>query len=110
MIANGIHESTEELPNLLMFTAPISKHTKHESLQDAVVDAAKVVIQAFTGSPATSQHVQSTAQQTVTTSTSLAVSPARLADVRMKHYKQLHYLLKLFDDGILNEQEFLEQK
>ena len=110
MIANGIHDSTEEPPNVPMFTAPISKHAKHESLHDAVVDAAKVVAQAFTGSPATSQHVQSTAQQTVTTSTSLAVSPARLADVRMKHYEQLRYLHKLFDDGILNEQEFLEQK
>ena len=44
------------------------------------------------------------------TATSLTISPARLADVRMKHYEQLRYLHKLFDDGILNDGEFLEQK
>ena len=80
--------------------------------------------QAFTGSPSTSQHVAvhnssaaacttAATQPTVTTSTATsvaAISPSRLADVRMKHYEQLRYLHKMFDDGILSKEEFLEQK
>ena len=76
------------------------------------MDAAKAVAQVFTGW--TSQHSSPThtTHSTVATSTatSLTISPAHLADVRMKHYEQLQYLHKLFDDGILDEGEFLEQK
>ena len=115
MIANGVHESTEEPPNVPMITGTVPKRAKRESLHDVVVDAAKAMAQAFTGSPSTSQHVavhNSSAaacttvatQPTVTTSTTTSVapiSPSRLADVRMKHYEQLRYLHKMFDDGIL---------
>ena len=123
MIANGVHESTEEPPNVPMITGTVPKRAKRESLHDVVVDAAKAMAQAFTGSPATSQpvivHNSSAAacttavtQPVVTTSTatSAAISPSRLADVRMKHYEQLRYLHKMFDDHILSEEEFLEQK
>ena len=124
MIANGVHESTEEPPNVPMITGTVPKRAKRESLHDVVVDAAKAMAQAFTGSPSTSQHVAvhnssaaacttAATQPTVTTSTATsvaAISPSRLADVRMKHYEQLRYLHKMFDDGILSEEEFLEQK
>ena len=72
------------------------------------MDAAKVVAQVFTGS--ISQHSSSThtTHSTVATSTatSLTISPTRLSDVRIKHYEQLRYLHKLFDDGILDGENF----
>ena len=112
MIANDVHESTEEPPNVPMITGTMPKHAKRESMHDVVVDAAKAVAQAFTGSTFKCSSPTHTIQSTVATSTvtSLTISPSRLADVRMKHYEQLHYLHKLFDDGILDEREFLEQK
>ena len=121
MIANGVQESTEEPPNVPMITGTVPKRAKRESLHDVVVDAAKAMAQTFTGSPATSQHVRYCTQficcgihhscHSVTTATSVAtIFPSRLADVRLKHYEQLRYLHKMCDDGILSEEEFLEQK
>ena len=112
IIANDVHESTKEPPNVPMITGTMPKRAKQESLHDVVVDAAKAVAQVFTGSTSQCSSPTDTTQCTVATSTatSLTLSPAHLSDVRMKHYEQLRYLHKLFDDGILDEGEFLEQK
>ena len=45
MTANGVHESTEEPPNIPIIIGKISKHAKQESMYDVVVDAAKAVAQ-----------------------------------------------------------------
>ena len=60
MIANGVHESTEEPPNVPMITGTIPKRARRESMHDAVVDAAKAVAKVFTGS--TSQCSSHTTQ------------------------------------------------
>ena len=87
MIANGVHESTEEPPDIPMITGTIPKRSKRESMHDVVVDAAKAVhvAQAFTGSTQSSSACTSAAQSSVATSTttSLTFSPSHLADVRM---------------------------
>jgi len=46
MIANGVHESSEEPPNAPMITGTAPKHVKRESLHDVLVDAAKAMVQA----------------------------------------------------------------
>ena len=38
------------------------------------------------------------------------VSPGRAVDLRMKNYQQLRYLQQLYEDNILNEDEYTEQK
>ena len=38
------------------------------------------------------------------------ISPGRAVDNRMKNYQQLRYLQSLFDDGILTDSEYAEQK
>jgi hypothetical protein len=38
------------------------------------------------------------------------VSPAKAVDLRMKNYQQLRFLQQLFEDGILDEKEYTEQK
>ena len=48
MIANGVHESTEERPNLPMITDKMPKHARRESMHDVIMGAAKGVAQAFT--------------------------------------------------------------
>ena len=112
MIANGVHESTEEPPNVPMITGvPPKKRFKTESVHDVVVDAAKAIAQVFTVPQKGEQKDQSPAKGNLNSScNSVNISPSRLADVRMKHYEQLRYIHKLYDDGILNDEEFGEQK
>ena len=102
VIANGVHGSTEEPPNVPMITGTVPKHANRESLH-VVVDATKAMARAITGSPATSQYVivhnpsavactTAATQPTLTTPTATSIatiSPSRLADVRMKHYEKL---------------------
>ena len=38
------------------------------------------------------------------------ISPAKVADVRMKNLEQLKFLQQLYEDGILSHAEFIEQK
>ena len=39
-----------------------------------------------------------------------AVSPGKAVELRIKNYQQLHFPQQLFEDGILDEKEFTEQK
>ena len=125
MIANGVQESTEEPPNVPMITGTVPKRAKRESLHDVVVDAAKAMadIHRITCNITcmvlytihllwhTPQLPLSDHCHSVTTATSVVtIFPSCLADVRLKHYEQLRYLHKMCDDGILSEEEFLEQK
>ena len=48
MIANSVHESTEERPNLPVITGKMPKHARRESMHDVVMGAAKGVVQVFT--------------------------------------------------------------
>ena len=111
MIANGVHESTEEPPNVPIITGVLPKKCfKTESVHDVVVDAAKAIAQVFTVPQKGEQKGQSPAKGNLNSScNSVNISPSRLADVRMKHYEQLRYIHKLYDDGILNDEEFGEQ-
>ena len=38
------------------------------------------------------------------------VSPGKAVDLRMKNYEQIRYLQQLYEDGILDQKEFIEQK
>ena len=38
------------------------------------------------------------------------VSPGRAVDLRMKNFQQLRYLQQLYEDNILDEKEYFEQK
>ena len=107
MIANGIHESTDEPPNVPMISGIPPKQPKWASVHDAVIDAAKAVAEVLTESrKKDDQSPKASTHRTLNGS----VSPFRLAEVRMKHYEQLCYLQTLLDDGILSDAEFLEQK
>ena len=74
MIANGVHESTEEPPNVPMITGTMPKRAKRESMHDVVVDAAKAVAQAFTGSTSKCSSPTHTIQYTVATFTATSLT------------------------------------
>ena len=38
------------------------------------------------------------------------VSPGKVVDLWMKNYEQLRYLQQLYEDGILDQKEYMEQK
>ena len=40
----------------------------------------------------------------------VGVSPGRAVELRMKNFEQLRYLQQLYDDGILTQIEYEEQK
>lgn len=41
---------------------------------------------------------------------SVGISPKKSVELRMKNYEQLRYLQQLFEDGILSDWEYAEQK
>ena len=91
----GTHDSFDTPPALPMFGPP-PKQARRASLSDAVAAAiAKAAV-----SPST----------IATTSESLPKSPGKTADVRMKYLQQLRFIQQLFQDGILTESEYEEQK
>ena len=96
----GTHDSFETPPALPMFGPPPPKRARRESLSDAV---AAVFAKAI--SPSTAA-----ADATSDSSRPLAKSPGKTADVRMKNLQQLRYIQQLFEDNILTEAEFVEQK
>lgn len=106
MISNGIHESTDDPPDVPMISGMPPKQPKRESEHDAVLDAAKAVAEVLTESRKKSDPSPKASTRTL----NAGASPFRLADVRMKHYEQLHCLQTLPDDGILNDPERSEQK
>ena len=80
------------------------KRAKHESLSDALIEAAVAFARAFKGN---TSFVQSPSEMPVTT---VGMSPSKAVDLRMKNFEQLRYLQPLYDDRILTMKEFEIQK
>ena len=111
-IATNHHDDYDEPPDWPQFkshatTAPKKKRGQ-ETLSDALTGAVKVFAEAVTSSR---QGTTSSAQPPQPTQmSSMCISPAKKVDLRMKNYEQLRFLQKLYDDGILCEEEYTEQK
>ena len=103
MIATGIHNDYHNPPNIPAFTGTSAKRTRKDNLSQALSTAAVAVVDAI-------KDNKSAACETTPSSSSTSLSPDIMADVRMKNYQQLRYLHTLFDDGIISESEFSEQK
>ena len=110
-IATDHHDDYDEPPDWPQFKsqgagAPKNKRGQ-DSLSDALSGAAKVFAEAVTSSR---QGTPSSASHLSQTSSSTCISPAKKVDLRMKNYEQLRFLQQLYDDGILCEKEYTEQK
>ena len=60
--------------------------------------------------PVVNNLIKPSSGQSHAFSNSLGVSPGKAVELWMKHFQQLRYLQQLFEDGILTQQEFVEQK
>ena len=103
MISTGIHSDMNNPPDIPSFRGGTKKPRKEslaESLTGAAVTFAKVLKESNT----------SMVSQVETSASPVGLSPGKTADLRMKNLEQLRYLQNLFDDGILNEEEYAEQK
>lgn len=111
MISCGTHDDVDEPPHVpLIVGAPQPKRQKQESLTSALVGAATAFANAISPKPNPGSPSTPTTRGQSTSRMGLQLSPGRAADVCMKNLEQLRFMQKLVDDGILSQEEFLEQK
>ena len=106
MIASKLHEDMDSPPNVPAFNSTPKRQKQNESFASALSGAAVAFAKTLGDSPRPEHSTVSEDRPYVTAS----VSPRKTVELRMKNYEQLRYLQQLFDDGILSEKEFLEQK
>lgn len=100
MVTNKIHNDLDSPPNIPVFCST-PRRPRQQSLSSAITGAANALVKAF-GDTAQDSETSACRQP--------GVSPGKAVDLRMKNYEQLRYVQQLFDDGILSEKEYIEQK
>ncbi len=106
-ICSKIHDDLDNPPDLPAFkTEGVLKKARRESLTDILTGAAVAFRNSIQpNSPSLSSHgSQCTPLQQV------GISPGKAVDLRMRNFEQLRYLQQLYEDGILNNIEYGEQK
>ena len=101
-----LHSSYEDPPDLPAFKEPETKKCK-ELLTEALAGAAVAFASAMFSD---NQKQEVCRSGHLESSTSVAVSPGKTIELRMKNYEQLWFIQQLYDDGMINEKEFAEQK
>lgn len=105
MLAVGSHEDLDTPPSASMFAPPSSVASKSKSNRSdsSVNDSIITGMMAVVNSLCQSVTKQQTEQKTV-------LSPVKRAELRSTYMRQLTDLRKLFDDGIINRDEYEEQR
>ena len=109
MVASKLHEDLDSPPDILAFCGSTPKRPRQQgSLSDVISGAAVAIVKALS-----SEAPKKVDDPTVTPRhlpAAACVSPAKSVELRMKNIEQLRYLQQLYDDGILSEKEYVEQK
>jgi len=108
MVTSGLHESTDEPPDIPAFRGGglKKKKTTVEAIGGVMDALVKIVEQKAPGPPNTPAKPDIPMPEVSFS----GVSPSRAAELRMKNFEQLRYLQGLFDDGIITDNELVEQK
>lgn len=77
-------------------------------MSDTISEAAVSIVHALSGSTKEKGKEQDT--PTKSASVSIGISPGKSVELRMKKFEQLRYLQQLYEDHILDESEYKEQK
>ena len=101
----GTHDSYDTPPPLPMF-GPQPKRPKKDLLAETIMNAAVAIMKATTSPTSAAQPTQ----HDQFNPSSVVMSPGKSVELRMNNLQQLRVLQQLFDDKILLEMEFLEQK
>ena len=109
MVASNLHEDRDHPPDIPAFSGSTPKRSRQqESFSDAIGGAAVAIVKALSAeAPSKVNDPTVTPRQLPTAA---GVSPSKSVELRMKNFEQLRYLQQLFDDSILSEKEFAEQK
>ena len=117
MICSGCHDDYDNVPAIPAFSSTLPKKQRKDTLSEALTGAAVAFAKAVSGgtpdkgvgqsvpSQETPAHIAGTSNTIMP-----GVSPGKAVDLRMKNYEQLRYLQQLYEDGILDQKEFMEQK
>ena len=105
-IASGIHDDYDNPPDSPAFSGAAPKRARKESLSEAISGAAVAIVKALSTDPKekASERPQSVCPP------GPGVSPGRAVDLRMKNFQQLRFLQQLYEDNILDEKQYAEQK
>ena len=111
MVGANLHDDLENPPNIPAFCGNTPKRLRQqESFSDVIGGAAVAIVRALASeTPSKANDASATPCQS-STSLPNSLSPAKAVEMRMKNYEQLRYLQQLFDDGILTQEEYEEQK
>ena len=101
LIVQGERDSYDEPPKSPHFGAPAQRH--RESVSSAISGAATAIKKALAATPPQKDSAPSVSSRA-------GVSPGKAIELRMKNYEQLRYIQQLFDDSILSDEEYTEQK
>ena len=82
------------------------EYIHHESFSDVVVGGAVAIVRALSDSKKEATEIPQRNGTLVP-----GISPSKAVDLQMKNFEELRYvqLLQLYEDGILNEKEYMEQ-
>ena len=105
MVASNLHDDYETPPTIPAFMSTPRK-PRSPSLSTVIGGAAA----AFAKALGENSQQDREGSGSVLGGPSVSVSPGKAVDLRMKNYEQLRYIQQLFDDGILTEAEYIEQK
>jgi len=108
MLIAGIHSSRDVPPQVPLITGSNTPNKpKCNAFEETIVKAATAVMKAITN-----HHSQATQIQNINDCPVLAagISPSKAVDIRGKSLGQLSTLKELFVDGILSQEEYMEQK
>ena len=113
MIICGTHDNYTDPPRVPMI---MGKHSKLP--KPALTGAAEAMARVFSPPTqpvsvtvcTTASTIASTTASSSSTSTAIGISPGKATDLRMRNLEQLRVLQKLYEEKILTETEFLEQK
>ena len=90
-----------------MITGILPKCPKKDSITDGLTAAATAVAKVF--SPPSGSQVETSRSQMPNTAR-VGMSPGKSIELRMKNLQQLRYVQELYEEKILSEPEFIEQK
>lgn len=105
MIQCGTHQDYDDPPRVPQITGMPPKRPKKDSFAEALTGAAVAVAKALAPN-----DPQTPNNKSIIPSPSVGVSPGKSAELRMKNFQQLRFIQQLFDDNILSQSEFVEQK
>ena len=106
MIVTGVHASKDTPPQVPLITGVATKRKQAETFKDTAIMKA-----AASNHPSPTVVQTPHIQQTITQSQeATGVSPGKAAEIHSKSFDQLGTLKKVFEDGILTQNEFEEQR